>query len=62
MRQRSVLASCLAGSVEVSNAALGEAVRLNECEASGLSVPQSAALEVSTSSSSSVPLPGAGAW
>lgn len=46
----------------MSNAALGEAVRLNECEASGLSVPQSAALEVSTSSSSSVPLPGAGAW
>lgn len=36
MLQRSVLALCLAGSVEVSNTALGEAVRLNECEDLGL--------------------------
>lgn len=34
--QRSGLAMCLAGRVEVSNTAWREAVRLNECEALGL--------------------------
>lgn len=34
--QRSVLATCLAGRVEVSNTTRREAGRLNECEALGL--------------------------